>query len=170
MNRKLQPALFGGLALGVASAIPIVNFLNCACCALVLGGGFLAAWLYLKDAPPTAQPPWGDGAVVGLLAGLIGAVASAVIQIPMTFLASSFGLLAGLEEVLAESDLPEPLRELFAVVGASGFAVGAFLVSLFLNLFIYGVFATLGALIGVAVFHKKAAPAAPSPPPPPAAS
>ena len=52
-----------------------MNFANIACCILVVGGGFLAAYLYMKDAPPSAKPPLGDGLKLGLLTGLIGAVA-----------------------------------------------------------------------------------------------
>ena len=35
---KLQPALFGGLFIGVLSALPLINIGNC-CCLWVIGGG-----------------------------------------------------------------------------------------------------------------------------------
>ena len=89
-NNKVKPALIGGASLGVASGIPFLNVLNCACCALVVGGGFLAAWLYLKDQPPSPEPPWGDGAIVGLLAGLFGAAVAVVVDIPFLAMQSAF--------------------------------------------------------------------------------
>ncbi len=35
----LKPALISGAAFGVAGAIPVINWLNCACCALIIGAG-----------------------------------------------------------------------------------------------------------------------------------
>ncbi len=154
-NAKLKPALIGGVSLGVASAIPIVNWLNCACCALVVGGGVLASYMYMKDQPPSARPPYGDGAIVGLLAGIIGAVVGSVVQIPFTMFSASLGMFSGIESALEEAGAPEQVTEILSGLGAGGFALGAMIVGLFFSLFIYSAFATGGALIGVAVFHKK---------------
>ena len=46
-SSKLQPALYGGLLLGVLSALPIISLGNCACCLWVLAGGAMAAYLLL---------------------------------------------------------------------------------------------------------------------------
>ena len=64
---KLQPALLGGIVMGVLSVLPFVNLVNACCCGWVLFGGALAAYLMQQNhpAPITA----GDGAIVGLLAG-----------------------------------------------------------------------------------------------------
>ena len=35
---KLQPALLGGVTIGVLSALPVINLANC-CCAWILFGG-----------------------------------------------------------------------------------------------------------------------------------
>ena len=66
---KLQPALFGGLFIGVLSALPIINIGNC-CCLWVIGGGVLATYLMQQNHPYPISAA--DGALVGLLAGLIG--------------------------------------------------------------------------------------------------
>ena len=47
---KLQPALFGGLFIGVLSALPIINIGNC-CCLWVIGGGVLATYLMQQNHP-----------------------------------------------------------------------------------------------------------------------
>ncbi len=39
---KMQPALIGGVILGVLSAVPFVNALNCLCCLWVIAGGVVA--------------------------------------------------------------------------------------------------------------------------------
>ena len=42
---RLQPAFYGGLFIGVLSALPLVNAGNCCCCLWVVAGGVLAAYL-----------------------------------------------------------------------------------------------------------------------------
>ena len=172
MNQgKLKPALIGGVALGVASQIPLLNLANCACCALVIGGGVLAAYFYLKDAPPAPSPPYGDGMLVGALAGIIGAFVSTIVSIPMTLLFSGAGMWQAISESLSEiEDMPPEVVEMIAGMGAGGFAIGAIIFSLMLGLVINAIFAGLGGLLGVAIFGKKSTPpAAPQAPPPPPA-
>src|SRR5258708_16718377 len=75
---RFQPALFGGLFIGVLSALPIINIGNC-CCLWVIGGGVLATYLMQQNHPfPIAAA---DGALVGLLAGLIGGVLGTLLSI-----------------------------------------------------------------------------------------
>src|SRR5918995_4891205 len=81
-SSKLQPALLGGVAIGVLSALPVVNIGNFCCCAWVLLGGVLAAYLMQQNHPaPVAA---GDGALVGLMAGAIGAVVGSLLAIPIS--------------------------------------------------------------------------------------
>ena len=60
----LKPALISGVAFGVAGAIPVVNWINCACCALIIGCGFFAA--FGVDPDPVAA----DTTVLSSSAGL----------------------------------------------------------------------------------------------------
>ena len=64
---KLQPALLAGVAIGVLSSLPVVNLANVCCCAWVIFGGGLAAYLMQQNHPAPIEA--GDGALVGLLAG-----------------------------------------------------------------------------------------------------
>jgi hypothetical protein len=147
----------GGLALGAASATPFVNFLNCACCSLVVLGGFLSAYLYLKDMPPAPQPPWGDVALVGLLAGIMGAAVSAVLSLPFMLMGWGTGMWTALQDTLSDSSLPPELQNLVATLGSGTLAVGFIFLSFVINLFVYALFATIGALLGAAIFHRKPA-------------
>ena len=70
---RLQPALFGGLFIGVLSALPIVNAGNCCCCLWVVGGGMLAAYLRQQNSPVGSRPP--KEPFIGFLAGITGALA-----------------------------------------------------------------------------------------------
>ena len=45
----LKATAIGGLAAGFLSSIPFVACLNGLCCSLLIGGGFLAAFLYSRD-------------------------------------------------------------------------------------------------------------------------
>ena len=59
---KFQPALLGGVAIGVLSALPVVSVANVCCCAWIVFGGALAAYLMQANHPEPIQI--GDGAIV----------------------------------------------------------------------------------------------------------
>ncbi len=69
MNNKLQPAIIGGVVLGLLSAIP---FLNACCCLWALVGGALASYLYIKRS--TVPVTVGEGALLGGIAGIVGSI------------------------------------------------------------------------------------------------
>jgi hypothetical protein len=75
-NNKLQPAIIGGVVLGLLSAIPFINFSISA----AAHGRYSAARLLrictLKSPTPASI---GDGALLGLIAGGIGAIVYVVI-------------------------------------------------------------------------------------------
>jgi hypothetical protein len=156
---KLQPTLLGGLFIGVLSALPVVSMGNCLCCLWVVSGGVLAAYLLQQnqDAPIQA----GDAAIVGLLAGIVGAFVAAIVSIPIQML---MGPLLGdwLQQISQAADeAPPEFRELLDRLGAGGVGVVAVLVGLLVNLVFFSVFGLLGGLLGHALFRRT------SPPPPP---
>jgi hypothetical protein len=170
---KLKPALIGGVALGAASAIPPISWLNCACCALVIGGGVLAVYLYLKDQPPAPQPPYGDGAILGLMAGAIGAVVATILTIPVQMIMASFmdpaSQTAQMKEAFSQLDMPPALEQFLLNMASPSVNATKLLLALGFNLVIFSIFALIGGIIGVAIFHKKGKPYTPAPiePPPP---
>jgi len=135
MNNKLKPALLGGLIVGVLSAIPFINY---CCCIWSIGGGALAAFLYIKDSPTPVKT--GDGAMVGGLAGVVGAVIYLVLGLPIAIF---FGM-AAMEQRLYQSGVHLPFSGVLLMV-VSGI-VGAVILALL---------ATLGGVIGVAIFEKR---------------
>ena len=78
-NPKFKSALLGGGVFGVVAALPYVEMVNSLCCALYIGGGVLAVYFYFKEQGPFPKAPYGDGAVVGLLAGALGGVVATVV-------------------------------------------------------------------------------------------
>ena len=147
-RNMLKPALIGGIAEGVASSVPLLSLANVACCILVVGGGVLAAYLYMKDAPPSAQAPLGDGLKLGILAGLIGAVVFALISIPMA--AVTPDLVSGLGSVVTEHSDPPP--EIVALLSSP---VPMTIVFSLMGLIIDPIFCGIGGVIGVAIFNEK---------------
>ena len=144
MNNKLKPALLGGLIVGVLSAIPLVQY---CCCIWSIGGGALAAFLYIKGSAVPVKT--GDGAVVGGMAGVIGGIIYIVIGLPFAIF---FGM-AAMEEQLSNSGVHLPFSGMILMIVAS--IVGAIFLALL---------ATLGGVIGVAIFEKRKDGGAPPPP------
>ena len=157
-NPKFKAALIGGGVFGVLAALPYIEMINLVCCALFIGGGVFAAYLYLKDQPPSEKTPYGDGALVGLIAGVIGGVVTTIVG--ALVLASGLGpdpgeAAAAFEQLdQAGIELPDIVRDMMGGDGVSAAMLGTQLV---MNVILYGIFATLGGLVGVAIFHKKEA-------------
>jgi hypothetical protein len=141
---KFKPALLGGLIVGLLSAIPILNY---CCCVWAIGGGGLASYLYIKSSPTRVKT--GDGAMLGGLAGLIGAVLYLIVGVPISYFVGA----AQMEEAMARMNVELPFTGflLFLVVGL---LIGLFLL----------VLSVIGGLIAVPVFEKRTD--APPPPPP----
>ena len=169
----VRPALISGIAFGVAGAIPFINMLNCACCALIIGCGFVAAYLQSQQCKTVGAPFLAsNGAQVGLLSGLIYGVATTVVS-------SIINLVFGLgdwQEIVEQMDEigtldPEVMDQVSRFMESTGPSVMV-LFGLFISLLFGAIFATVGGLIGGSVF-KVEAPAEPpftgsdAPPPPP---
>jgi hypothetical protein len=167
----LKPALISGVAFGIAGSIPVVNWINCACCALIIGCGFLAAFLHSKDcqAAGFAFRP-GNGATVGLVSGLIYGVISGILG---GLISATVGM-GDWQEVIEQIQMsgadidPEVLDQVSSFMESSG-GLMMILIGLFFALLFGAIFATIGGLIGGSVF--KVEPQAPvqeqTPPPPP---
>lgn len=155
---KAQPALLGGVALGVLSALPVINLANC-CCAWILFGGALAA--YLMQQQHADRVSVGDGAIVGLMAGAIGTVIYIVLSFSLSLALGPWT--AGLMERTLDnaSDMPPEVRALLQSM-QSGLVGGVISVmSMLFALCIGSFFGMLGGILGALFFAKD------GPPPPP---
>src|SRR6478672_952234 len=148
MNNKLKPALLGGLIVGIFSAVhSLIPIISMCCCIWSIIGGVLAAFLYIKSSPTPV--PMGDGAMVGALAGVVGGIIYVVIYLPIALL---WGM-ATMQEQLDKSGVHLPFSgSILMVVGS---LIGAVCLV---------VLATLGGVIGTAIFGKKSNTSAPPPP------
>jgi Na+-driven multidrug efflux pump len=158
----LKATLIGGGVAGVASAIPVVNFLNCFCCALVIGGGFLAAFLYGKECAAAGVAfRGGNGAMVGLVSGLFFALAVTVVGSMLQLALPQPDPGEMVEALRQVMDVPPEAEDYIYQWMSGGFSLGKALLGFFFNLLIGVLFGVVGGLIGGAVFKVE--------PPPPAA-
>lgn len=167
----VKPALIAGIAFGVAGAIPVIEWINCACCALIIGCGFVAAYLHSQPMKASGLGfTAGNGAVVGLAAGIVyGVVAGVLGAVIDTMLG-----LTDMNQIVEQMEHigtmePEALEMVTRFMESTGPATFA-LAGIFFSLLLGAVFGAVGGLIGGAVF--KGAPSATDlgeqvPPPPP---
>lgn len=159
---KLMPALLGGLFIGVLSSLPIVSMGNLCCCLWVVSGGVLAAWLMQQNTPRPVTS--GEGAVVGLMAGCLGSVLWLMAMAAMLALSRApIDFSQVLREAAQSPEMTpegrEALENLNPAVLIAFIGVGVFM--------IYAAMATLGGVLGAAIFKKKLPPSGPQMPPPP---
>ena len=147
--------------MGVLTALPLISAGNLCCCLWVLGGGAAAAYVLQQGQPDPITPA--DGALVGLLSGLGGAVVYLIIALPvdvllgpmeremMRRLVENMGGAEGFRDYANRADLvAAPVR----------IAIG-FIFMLFLG----AIFSTIGGLIGAMVFRKNPPPVSLDAPP-----
>ena len=147
-----KPALIGGIAAGVLTAVP---FVNCFCCLWIIGGAMLAAYLYSKHSPSSLTP--GDGAVLGILAGIVAAVTDSFVSLPFESMNQEFvqRFLDQFSQFFKE--MPSGWERLFEN-RAGGISPPWFLLNLLSSAVIYAAFGALGGLIGASIFGRKQSP------------
>jgi hypothetical protein len=159
------PALYGGIIMGVISAVPGLSFLNCFCCAGIMLGGFLAVFFYKKDL--TAGMPLlssGDGVKLGALAGVFGAIVTIILSklVTMVLGGADEKMMKDLIESMGLADqLPPGTMEQIEEGMGAGLGVFQVIVNFILDL----VFGLIGGLIGYSVFKEKQVAPPPAQPP-----
>jgi hypothetical protein len=155
-----MPFLLGGLFIGVLSALPIVQLCNC-CCLWIIGGGVLAAYMEGQNQPTSLT--MGQGAKVGLFAGIIGAIVWFMLDSALGPLQTRF-----MGEVMRSTgDLPPELQDWLETL-EEGRERGSNVFGFVLMLIFSSIVATIGGMIGAAYFKKDVPPALGGPinPPP----
>jgi len=148
MNNKLKAALIGGVVFGLLSVIP---FIGICCCLWAILGGMLATYLYVKNSPTPANA--GDGAILGALAGLVGAVIYLVLGIPIAIAMGPtmrnlfFSIIENVEPRQADM-----MRQRFE---ASGDAIIPLIIQTLIIAVVLFVFSIIGGLLGIPIFEKR---------------
>ena len=145
------PALIGGVVAGILSGIPIVN---CLCCLWIIGGGILAAYFLTKESPVVLTA--GDGAIVGIFAGIIAALVETVVNIP--FRALSEKIVQGMMDRFSQyyEEMPSGWESWLEGRDFEGSVIWSFL-GLVVSVVIFSALGALGGIIGISLFGKKKA-------------
>ncbi len=161
---KLVPVLIGALAMTATAVIPVLNIVNCLCCAGIMGGAVLGVWFYKKNFPPDLPFTVGAGAVIGALSGLLGGILTAVVQ------ALELGAFSGsfssqwevqIREIMEQMEIQgqdpattEQIRQFLETLMSSP---GLFILLMFgASVVVFVVFGLLGGIIGGNFFKTRA--------------
>ncbi len=154
---KLKPAIICGGALGVFLVLTVligsvtkVGFIGCCNCLWPIAGGLLATLMFIKGSQVPAKVS--DGAVVGLLAGVIGGLIYLVVGLPVQYFVSG---VAAVEAQIRQT-IPN-----FPLSGVALLIIGGII-----GFIIFLVLSIIGGLIAVPIFEKRKG-GAETPPPPP---
>ncbi|HWO01202.1 MAG TPA: hypothetical protein VNS63_18215 [Blastocatellia bacterium] len=168
---KIQPALVGGLIIGLLWSLPFLSLINFCCCLGVLAGGAVAALMLIKRSP-VLPVSTGDGAVVGLLAGVVGAGVHLVLGVPISIIFNPAGV-SFLKSLIAQINSDPQFRAAMEEAlrsqenqGLPERFIAALLGWLVVSVISIG-FSALGGVIGVAMFEKRKGQQPPFPPSPP---
>jgi hypothetical protein len=140
----------GGLS--ALTVVPQVPFIRVICCIWAIIGGGLAAYLYVKNAPTPARV--GDGAIVGTLSGVFGALIAFAAYLLVSFYIADRTLF---EESIRRAGVNPDQFSYSLIIPLVG--ILAIIVQVVLSL--------VGGIIGVSIFEKRGEDGSSSPPPPP---
>lgn len=144
------PALIGGLIVALPSFIPYVGYGDFVLCLWSWVGGIVAAKMLTTRSSRIQS--LGDGARIGLLAGLIGGVIYLIVAAPII----AWQMPRVIEQISATPNFPSEWTETFLLV-QENFAIRvgvALLAGLLAGAFRAG-FTVLGGMLGVAIFEKR---------------
>ena len=147
----LKPAFLGGVALGVLSALPLVN----CCCLLWIGGGGLLA-VYLLRQEFAGEITAGVGAKTGFIAGMIGALFWQILELPIAYITSSQRTeqIQQVQRLLQDQNLPAEVLQFVDMLLANPFHPVLLIGGLILKAVACGVLTTLGGVVGAAFWGK----------------
>jgi len=139
--------------MGVLSSLPIISVGNLCCCLWVISGGVAAAYVLQQGQPGPITPA--DGAFVGFLAGLAGAVIYLAVSLPIDLLIGPMEreMVRRWVDTMGGSDGFRNYADRADLIAAP---VRAFL-GFVMMLFVGAIFSTIGGLLGALMFKKAPA-------------
>ncbi len=150
----LMPALYGGIIMGVISAIPVLSLVNCLCCAGVMFGGFMAVFFYKKELMPGMAPlTSSDGLQLGALAGVFGGVIGSVLAILIIKAVGNVNgdIMLSFMERFRDSMPSESWDQMEMGMREEGMSV----IKIFFAVIIDIIFGLVGGLIGYSILKPK---------------
>ena len=148
----IQPALTGGMFLGLLSSIPIIN---AGCCLWVLLGGAMAAVMLLRQRQRGIT--YGDGAFAGVLSGFFGAVVGTVVQMSFHVITARFfqSQQQQMEDLLRQVGVEGQIRDWMLRVFSGEISAITVGFTFFANLLTYSLFAMVGGIMAIAIINRR---------------
>lgn len=152
----IQPAIAGGLLLGLLSSLPIISLANLLFGAWILAGGALTAHLVSRQRPSGIS--YGDGAFGGVLSGFFGAVVSTILLIPnKLFFAADWETMRQQAELqLAKTpDTAGPMRDLVLRALSAEVSITTEVFWFFFYGFSFSLLAMIGGMLMVWILNRR---------------
>lgn len=151
MPSRTQSILIGGLVAGLLST-SVLGMINLLCCAGVLIGAGVGVWHYTEENRLTI--PAGQGALIGALCGVVGAVLAGVLNQLLVVMGLDFAT-AMQENVMRNFGMSaEQLAQMREMQQAQqGNVLWAIMGTLF-NVVLFAIFGAIGGAIGASIFQK----------------
>jgi hypothetical protein len=141
-------ALIAGTVIGVLGNLPLLNLVNCIFCIWVWLGGIFSVYLYQRFQHGEPGLSGAQGAGLGAVAGIIGALVGVVVYALTSFISAP--IMESIARALqVQGDLP------FQSGGPGALIASAFFF-LTVDAVLYPIFGAIGGLIAASVFWKKA--------------
>jgi hypothetical protein len=147
-NSLLISAALGGLLMALLSDLPIISIVNCILCAGIWGSGILAVLIYRNLEKTSPDLTISQGATLGGLAGIVGAIISSLLSIVF----SGASVAASMDALRSNPAMADALNNVPSWVFSTG---AGFVSSLLCNLIFYIIFGAIGGLIATSLIWKK---------------
>jgi uncharacterized membrane protein YeaQ/YmgE (transglycosylase-associated protein family) len=147
-------SLYGGVIMGVVSAVPGLSLINCLCCAGVMLGGVAAVFFYKKELAPDMKPlESADGMKLGALAGVFGGVIGTILTIIIFKTIGNVGgeMMLGMMEFLRDKMPPESWDQMSEGMLSDELPAVNLAIGFVLDI----IFGLIGGLIGYQIFKPK---------------
>jgi hypothetical protein len=156
MIGMVQPALLGGLFIGILSALPFISVGNC-CCLWIIGGGFVAAYVDSQNSPVNLSV--GRGALDGFVAGAAGAVIWLMASLILDPITGPMHRQFAEAMVQRSGTMPPEIRQMFEDLASRSASPARLIVGFLFQLLVGVVFASIGGMLGALFFKKDVPPA-----------
>jgi hypothetical protein len=139
-------AVIAGVVMALLGSLPFINFCNCLLCIWVWGSSILAVFLYRRFDRVSPVLSVGQGAILGVVAGVIGAFLGFLVE--AVFSSAS---LAGAFDLLRSQPSLQPFVDGYLqLVKGGGYPILARLI----NLVLYAGFGAVGGILATSLIWK----------------
>jgi hypothetical protein len=152
----VQPAIAGGLLLGLLSSLPYISAGNLIFGLWIVAGGALSTHLLLKQRPSGIS--YGDGAFGGVLSGFVGSIVATIMLIPSKLMFTADWEAGRQQAELQLSKTPETAGQMRDLVLRAMSPEVSFTTEIFWLIvygFMFSLFAMIGGMLMVWISNRR---------------